>query len=181
MGEDPSEIREEIEETRARMGETVEAIGHKTDIRTRTKEKVSGTVEGVRTKIGGAGSRLDEATPGRDDVKQGARRAAGVAQENPMGLALGSIAVGFLAGMLAPATRVENEKLGDLSDQVKETVKETAQEAADRGKEVAQQAAESAKETAQESGQQHAQELRESAQEKAQDATDRAPTPQATS
>jgi Protein of unknown function (DUF3618) len=95
MGQGPSEIREDIEGTRARMGETVEALGYKADVKTRTKEKVAGAV--------------------------------GIAQENPIGLALGSIAVGFLAGMLAPSTRVEDEKLGDVSDQVKEQVKETAQ------------------------------------------------------
>jgi hypothetical protein len=152
MGEDPGAIREEIEGTRARMGETVEAIGYKTDVKSRARDK-----------IGGAVSRVNEATPGRQDV----RKAAGVAQQNPIGLALGSVAVGFLAGMLVPSTRVEDERLGDVSDQVKDKVKETAQEAAERGKEVAQQAAESAKETAQESGREHAEELKASAQERA--------------
>jgi Protein of unknown function (DUF3618) len=152
MGEDPSTIREEIEGTRTRMGDTVEAIGYKTDVKARAREKVSGAV-----------SRVNEATPGREDV----RKAAGVAQRNPIGLALGSVALGFLAGMLVPSTRVEDERLGDVSDQVKEKVKETAQEAGERGKEVAQQAAESARQTAQESGREHAEELKASAQEKA--------------
>jgi hypothetical protein len=174
MGEDPGEIREEIEDTRARMGDTVEAIGYKTDVKSRAADKVSGTVDSVRSKIGGAGSRMNEATPGTEDVKQSARKAAGIAQENPIGLALGSVALGFLAGMLVPSTRVEDEKLGDVSDQVKEKVKETAQEAGERGKEVAQQAAESAKETAQQSGQQHAEELKQSAQQKAQETSDEA-------
>jgi hypothetical protein len=144
MGQDPSEIREEIDETRARMGETVEALGYKTDVTTRAKEKVSGTVGGAKAKIGGAGSRVNEAPPGRDEVKQSARKAAGVAQQNPIGLALGSVALGFLVGMLAPSTRVEDEKLGEVSDQVKEKGKETAQEAGGRGKQVAQEAAERA-------------------------------------
>jgi gas vesicle protein len=169
MGQDPSEIREEIEDTRARMGETVEAIGYKTDVKTRAKEKVSGTVESVKSKVGGAGSRVNQATPGTEDVKQSARKAAGVAQENPIGLALGSVAVGFVAGMLVPSTRVEDEKLGEVSDQIKEKAKETAQEAAERGKQVAQEAAQSAKETAQQSGQQHADQLKETAQQKAQE------------
>jgi gas vesicle protein len=169
MGQDPSEIREEIEDTRARMGDTVEAIGYKTDVKTRTKEQVSGTVESVKAKVGGAGSRVNEATPGREDVKRSARKAAGVAQENPIGLALGSVAVGFLAGMLLPSTRVEDEKLGEVADQVKEKAKETAQEAAERGKQVAQEAAQSAKEAAQQSGQQQAEQLKETAQQKTQE------------
>jgi len=103
-------------------------------------------------------------------VKQGAKQAAGVAQENPIGLALAGVAVGFVAGMLVPSTRVEDEKIGDLSDQVMDKVKETGGEALDRGKQVAQEAAQSAKETAQESGSEHAEELRYSAQDKAQEA-----------
>lgn len=169
MGQDPSEIREEIEDTRARMGETVEAIGHKTDVKTRTKEKVSGTIESVKSKVGGAGSRVNEATPGREDVKKGAGQVVGVAEENPIGLALGSFATGFLAGMLLPSTRVEDEKLGEVSDQVTDKIKETAQEASERGKQVAQEAAQSAKEAAQQSGEQHAEELKQSAQQKAEE------------
>jgi ElaB/YqjD/DUF883 family membrane-anchored ribosome-binding protein len=176
MGQDPSEIREEIEDTRARMGETVEALGYKADVKTRTKEKVSEKVEAVKSKVGGAGSKVNEATPGTGDVKQGARQAAGLAQENPIGLALGSVAVGFLAGMLIPSTRIEDDKLGETSDQVVEKVKETVQEAGERGKQVAQEAAESAKETAQESGRQHAEELKQTAQDKTQETTQQART-----
>ena len=104
MEEDPREIREEIADTLARMGQTVEALGYKTDVKTRAREKVSDKVEAVKSKVGGAGSRVNEATPGSDDVKQSARKAAGIAQENPIGLALGSLAVGFIAGLLAPST-----------------------------------------------------------------------------
>jgi hypothetical protein len=149
------------------MSDTVEAIGYKTDVKTRAKERVSGKVEAVKAKLGGTGSRVNEATPGREEVKQSARKATGLAQENPLGLALGSVALGFLAGMLVPSTRIEDEKLGEVSDQVKEKVEETAQEAAEHGKQVAQQAAESATATVQESGPRHAEELRQTAQQKA--------------
>ena len=169
MGEDPSEIREEIEQTRGDMGETVEALGHKTDVKTRVKEGVADKRDQVKERITGAGSSVGDATPDADQVKQGAKRAVGVAQENPIGLALGSVAVGFVAGMLVPSSRIEDEKLGPMADQVKERVKETGQEALERGKEVVQDAAESAKETAQESGEKQAQALRETADRKAQE------------
>ena len=144
MGKDPSEIREEIEQTRGDMGETVEALGHKTDVKTRVKESVADKRDQVKERITGAGSRVGDATPDADEVKQGAKRAVGVAQENPIGLAIGSVAVGFVAGMLVPTTRVEDEKLGPVADQVKERVKETGQEAVERGKEAVQDVAESA-------------------------------------
>ena len=124
----------------------------------------------MRSSLGGASSAVGERSPSGEDVKHGARRAAGIAQENPLGLAVGSVAVGFLAGMLVPSTRLEEEKVGPLADQVKEKARETGEEALERGKEVAQEAAQTAKQTAQESGQEQAAELRSTAQEKARQA-----------
>ena len=40
MGQDPVAIREEIEETRSRLGGTVEALGYKTDVKSRAQETV---------------------------------------------------------------------------------------------------------------------------------------------
>ncbi len=174
MGQDPSEIRQEIEQTRTEMGETVEALGYKADVKTRAKENIADKRDRLKERISGTGSRIGEATPDAQQVKQRAQRAAGVAQENPIGLALGSVAVGVLAGMLVPSTRVEHEKLGPMADDVKQMAKETGQEALERGKQVAQEAAQSAKETAQESGQQQAEELRGSAAERAQEARESA-------
>jgi hypothetical protein len=165
MGQDADEIRREIETTRAEMSETVGAIGYKTDVKARTRDKVTDTKDSIVSKISGA-------TPDTGDAKHRAKRAAGIAQENPVGLALGSVAVGFLAGMLIPSTDIEDEKVGAIADQVKDRAKETGQEALERGKEVAQEAAQSAKETAQESGQQHAQEVASSAKDAARETRD---------
>ena len=110
-------------------------------------------------------------TPGPGELKQGAGRAKGMAESNPIGLVIGAAAVGFVAGLFVPSTRVEDERLGETADQVKDSVKETAQEAVEHGKEVAQAAAQSASETVQEEGQSHAQELTASLQEKARDVT----------
>jgi hypothetical protein len=161
VGKEPHEIREEIERTREEMGDTVGALGYKADVKGRAKDSITDKTDRLKERITGT-------TPDSDEVKQGAKRAVGVAQENPLGLAIGSIAVGFVAGMLVPSTRVEDEKLGPVADQVKESAKETGQEALERGKEVAQEAAQSAKETAQERGGEHAEQLRETAKENAQ-------------
>lgn len=166
MGKEPDEIRREIEETRARMGDTVDALGYKADVKARakeslseTKERVVGSVTNAKDRVvesiaGTAGSARDSvagaadsvasgvagATPDAQQVREGARRAAGVAQQNPLGLAAGAVAMGFLAGMMVPATRVENERIGPLADQLKEK----GQEALQSGAEKAQQAAQSA-------------------------------------
>jgi gas vesicle protein len=172
MGEDPDMIRREIEDTRERMGDTVDALGYKTDVKSRAKESVTGKVDSVKEKIVGAKDSAMEATPSSGDVRHGARQAVGIAQENPLGLAVGAVAVGFLAGMLIPSTRVENERIGPMADQVKEQIKETGQEALEHGKAVASEtasaAADAAKSTAQEQGQTHADELKDTAQGNAQ-------------
>jgi len=163
MGQEPEAIRREIEQQRDEMSDTVDALGYKADVKTRTKEANRDRKDALVSKVSGN-------TPDSGDVKQGAKKAAGVAQENPLGLAIGAAAVGFVAGMLIPSTSVEDEKVGPLADQVKEKAKETGQEALERGKQVAEEAADSAKTTVQESGQQHAEELRQSAAENADEA-----------
>jgi ElaB/YqjD/DUF883 family membrane-anchored ribosome-binding protein len=145
------------------MGETVEAIGYKTDVKARAKDSVAEKTDAVKDKVSSVMGRASDSTPSSDDVKQGAKQAAGTAQENPLGLAIGAVAVGFVAGMLIPGTSVEDEKIGPMADQLKDRVKETGQEALDHGKQVAQDVAQSAQETVKESGQQHAQELASSA------------------
>jgi len=137
------------------MGDTAEALGHKADVPGRAREAVSDKVGSVKSKFSGAKDSVSDATPSGGDVKQGAQQAVGIAKENPLGLAIGGLAVGFIAGLVVPSTRVENEKLGPMADQVKEQAKETGQEAIERGKHVAQQAAETAKEE----GQKQAQEM----------------------
>jgi ElaB/YqjD/DUF883 family membrane-anchored ribosome-binding protein len=172
MGQDPDAIRAEIERTREEMGDTVDALGYKADVKGRAKEKVTATRDRITGSFTGAKDRVtgtvSDATPDADQVKGQARRAAGVAQENPLGLAIGSIAVGFLAGLVVPTSRVEDEKIGPVAEKVREQVKETGQEALDRGRQVAQQAASSAADTAREAGREHAEQLRDSAQERAQ-------------
>jgi hypothetical protein len=180
MGQDPDAIRQDIEQTRAEMSETVEAVGYKADVPSRAKEAVSDKVESVKSKVSdtasrakeavtGTTSRVGEATPSKGEVKQQARRVAGLAKENPLGLAIGATALGFLAGLAVPSTRVEDEKLGRMSDQVMDKVKETGQEALDRGKQVAQEVASTAADTAKQSASEHGQELADSAKQSAQD------------
>jgi ElaB/YqjD/DUF883 family membrane-anchored ribosome-binding protein len=163
MGQDPDMIRKDIEDTRDRMGDTVDALGYKTDVKARAGDKVGA----LKDKVTGA-------APSGDDVKDGAKQAAGLAQENPLGLAVGAVAVGFLAGLLIPSTKVEDQKLGPMADQVKDQIKDTGAEALQHGKAVASEtasaAAEAAKSTAQEQGQAHADDLKGSARDNAETA-----------
>jgi gas vesicle protein len=138
MGEDPDTIRDEIVDTRRRMGDTIDALGYKADVKSRAKDRASDAV---------------------GTVKQG----LGIAQENPLGLAVGAVAAGFLVGLAVPSSDVEHEKLGPVADRVKDQAKETGQEALERGKDVAQSAAQ----TVSEEGRKHGEELADSARENA--------------
>ena len=196
MGQDPDAIRQDIEQTRSEMSETVEAVGYKADVPSRAKEKVSEKMDSVKSKVNdtatrakeavvgtasragdsvsGAASRVGDATPSGGEVKQKTRQVAGLAKENPLGLAIGAAAIGFLAGLVVPSTRVEDERLGPVADQVKEKAKETGQEAVERGRQVAQEVAGTATETARERTQEHGQELADSAKQSAQDVRNQA-------
>jgi hypothetical protein len=169
MGEDPDRIRREIEATRSEMGDTVDALTYKADVKSRTKEKVVGTKDSIKSKLVGVG----DAAPDGEQVKQNARRAAGMAQENPLGLAIGSIAAGFIVGLLLPSSNVEDRRLGPVADDVKAKAKETGQEALERGQQVAQEAAQAAQQTVQEKGREHGEELASSAQQNMQEAASR--------
>jgi len=158
------------------MGETVDALAYKADVKSRVKESIAGKRDRVVGQLRGTTARVGEATPDGEQLKEGAHRAVGVAEENPLGLALAGVAGGFLAGMLLPSTRIEDDRVGPLADQVKETAVETGQETLERGKAVAgqvagqaveglEEAGQDALETAKEAAQEQAEELEESAKE----------------
>lgn len=178
MAERQQEIEQNIEQTREEMGDTVDALSYKADVPGRMKgwvgdkkDAVVGKVTGAKDAVTGAASTVVDKTPDGGQLKQGAGRAKSIAESNPIGLAIGGAAIGFIAGLFVPSTRVEDERIGEMADQVKDSAKETAQEAVEHGKQVAQAAAQSAGETVKEEGQSHAQELTDSLQEKARDVT----------
>ena len=91
------------------------------------------------------------------------------AESNPIGLALGGLAVVFDVGTLLPQTKVENERMGEVSDRMMDSAKDTASEAVDRGKEVAQEAVGAAVDTAKESGREQGEELTSTLKERTQE------------
>ena len=214
MGKDSSEIRREIEQTRARMGDTVEALAYKSDVPARVKDAVNDkvatvkgtiadvvdnvkdTLTGTTGKVGhalgdasrSAGSawtdttdKLGETTsnvtssisekisavsgdvsgklgdvtgrlPSGEDVKDVARRGAGIVMENPLGLALGGLAVGLLAGLLAPVTDIERKTVGPIRDDLVEKAQSIGSDMLEHGKQIVQETAQSALHAAQAHG-----------------------------
>ena len=92
MGETPDQIRDEIEQTRGRMGDTAEAIAYKADVKSRGKESVAekkdalvGTISGGRDAVVGAAdsvvARVGGIVPESQEVKDGGREDRHVARE----------------------------------------------------------------------------------------------------
>jgi ElaB/YqjD/DUF883 family membrane-anchored ribosome-binding protein len=172
MGEETARIREEIEDTRDRMGDTVDQLAHKANVPGRVKESIADKRDRLKEQMQGSASRVSDATPDASDVKEGAKQAVGFAEENPIGLALGGVAAGFLVGMLLPSTKIEDEKVGPMADEVKNRAAETGQEALERGKTVAQDAAQAATESAQDAAQNVKETVQESSREQAEQMQD---------
>lgn len=152
-----------------RVGDEVEALSYKTDVGARLddyvdekKQTVTSALTGAKDAVAGA---VDRVVPGSGSPGRRLQAVSHTAQRNPLGLAIGGAAVGFVAGMLLPSTRVEDEHLGDAAQKVRETASEAGQEALERGKTVAQSAMESVREEGMEQGRGLASDLRERVQE----------------
>jgi hypothetical protein len=163
MGKDPSEIRAEIEQTRARVGDEANALSYKTDVPARVGDYVEDKKQGVKDKVRGARDAVTGTASSAVPSGEKMSRVKDTAERNPLGLAVGAAALGFMAGLLIPSTRVENEGMGEISDRVVDAAKETASDAVGRGKQVAQQAAATAKDSGKEQGQELASNLKKRA------------------
>ena len=129
MGEDPGEIREEIDRTRDQMAETVDALAAKADVRTRTRERVAAKKDELLTTVrqrmptsrGEAGAQARRVMPtNRDEAIRQAKAAAegakaqaarirGAARADPRGTALAAASLlAVVGGFLALARRDRN-------------------------------------------------------------------------
>jgi len=80
----PEEIRADIEQTRAEVGDTVEALAAKTDVKARAQERVEEVKETARQKAG-------EVTP--EPVKRGGQQFVDTARANPAPFVAGGLVV----------------------------------------------------------------------------------------
>jgi hypothetical protein len=147
MGEDTTQIRRSIEDTRARMDETVEALGYKADVPSRVRDNISDRIETVKDTVSdvmssgknallGGTQNVSDALDATGDRAASARQAVSMAAENPLGLALGAFALGFLGGLLLPMSDLEREKIGPVREQIANRAQTAVAEAVEAGKSV---------------------------------------------
>lgn len=194
--EKPEEIRRDIQQTRARMGETVDELDyrvHPRHIADRQVNRVRTRITRARTAVmgspehgrgdGGTTSDVRQqaseyADTARDTVQQAPERARDATRGNPLAAGLIAFGVGAIAGSLLPSTDVEQRAANTLRDEFEEPVKENlqaaGQEVQGRVRERAQEGVEEVKQTAQEAAESTKQDAQASAQsvrEHAQDAS----------
>jgi Protein of unknown function (DUF3618) len=127
--------------------------------------------------VGDAAGRISDAAPSKEDVKQKAQEAAGVAHDHPLAVTAGAAAAGLVAGLALPETELERQKLAPTARQVRADVQDRVQQTVAQVKDGAKDAAESVTDAIKQTGQQHAGKVGDAAANaagKAQDKIDQA-------
>jgi ElaB/YqjD/DUF883 family membrane-anchored ribosome-binding protein len=95
----PEEIRRDIEATREELGDTVEALAAKADVKAQARERVDSVKEQARGKVEDLKGKAQSATP--EDAQAQAQVVAEKARQNPLPFAVGgALVVGFLLGRI---------------------------------------------------------------------------------
>jgi ElaB/YqjD/DUF883 family membrane-anchored ribosome-binding protein len=93
----PEEIRAEIEDTREEVGDTVEALAAKTDVKAQARERVEEVKGNVRAKAEEVKERVRAGTPA--SAQQGGSQAMDKMRSNPAPFVVaGAVVVAFLIG-----------------------------------------------------------------------------------
>lgn len=96
----PEEIRADIEQTREQVGDTVEALAEKTDVKGQAQQRISGLKADLQHKRDELTAKARTATP--ESAQQGGQQVAAKVRENPAPLVLGgAVLVAFLLGRRA--------------------------------------------------------------------------------
>jgi chromosome segregation ATPase len=95
----PEQIRADIEQTREELGDTVEALAAKTDLKAQAKERIAQVRDTAQHKKDELASRAREATP--ESAGAGAQQLASTVKSRPVPYtALGAFAGGVLVGWI---------------------------------------------------------------------------------
>ena len=90
-------------------------------------------VREIATNVQATTRNLVNAMPSGDEAKEAMNRSVQVMRDNPLGLALGSVALGFLLGSLLPVSTLEQQRIGPLSNDLGDSAKAKAGEMIDQG------------------------------------------------
>jgi hypothetical protein len=96
---EPTEIRRDIDSTRREMGDTVEALAEKTDVKSQLQKKVADVKQNVNAKRGELVGKARSSSP--DGASSAASTVGQKARENPVPVAIaGAFAAGLILGRI---------------------------------------------------------------------------------
>jgi len=95
----PEEIRRDIEQTREDLGDTVEALAAKTDVKAQARDRVESIKQTAQQKREEFTTKARSATP--ESAQSSVKTVADKAQSNPLPFAIGgALLAGFLIGRI---------------------------------------------------------------------------------
>lgn len=95
----PEEIREEIAQTREQLGDTVEALAEKSDVKAQARQRLSEVKDTAQRKKHEYVSKTKQSTP--DSASAGAQQITATVKQKPVPFtAAGAFAAGLLIGRL---------------------------------------------------------------------------------
>lgn len=155
----PDTIREDIERTRAELGQDVDALADKVNpskIAERQGRRFRRALTALREKVMGAASDAgsgaqDALTSAGSAVADAPHKIASTTQGNPIAIGLIAFGTGLLAASLIPASKVESrlaDKVKEAAEPLVDEVKEAVTESAEALREPAQDAATAVKDRA---------------------------------
>ena len=109
-----------------------------------------GTVDKAKERVSELADHAQESVSSSATPKIDATRSA--FEENPLAIAAGVVALGLVAGLLAPTTRSESRVLGDVGERVVDKVSEAAHGATEKAQSVVERVVEETKVAARDEG-----------------------------
>jgi len=169
VGKEPREIEREIEATRERVGDDVEALATKVDVPGRAKGYAADKTESLRSGVSSAKD-VVSAAPSRatERLGSGVRKGANMAERNPLAMVAGAAAAGVIAGALLPTSRAEEERIAPVAGRVKDQARTIGEDLIEHGRQVATdtvdaagEAVKSATDAARDSAKRHGEEVKD--------------------
>ncbi len=139
-----------VDEARERVSEAAGSVRQKasdisdaaSDWATWARQSLAGTAETAREAATSAASRAGQWTAQAGAaMKRGREAAAHTADEYPLAVGAGVLALGVLTGLLLPRSRSEDRWLGEHADELKRRARDTGEDLLARGKQVVSETA----------------------------------------
>jgi ElaB/YqjD/DUF883 family membrane-anchored ribosome-binding protein len=145
MDQERNEVRE-VDDARRRVAEDVRSVAENANVVERAKETAQSKIEDVKSTVG---ERMQQVREGARSMGESARNInLPMSTDNPIGMLIAGVAVGFLIGVALPVSRFESERIGPIAHDMKTKAREAGTEVMRRGGEVIKETISASKEAA---------------------------------